>query len=458
MIMERAYSQRRRERQVKLGLRAGNRTRACSNGAAWQTARMDEAQAHVRELGAQARAALPALAKATRAEKDAALAAAATRLRASTHALLEANRADVETAQRSGMTASFVDRLALTAERVEAIAQAVEAVAALPDPVGRMLDSRTRPNGLVIDRVAVPIGTIGMIYESRPNVAADAGALALKSGNALILRGGSDSLRSTQVIVSAMQAGIAAAGLPTDAIQAIRTPDRAAVAELLRGAGGTIDLVIPRGGKGLVSLVQNEARVPTLLHLDGNCHSYVHEKADLDRALTVIENAKLRRTGICGATESILVDRAVAAAFLPRLAEAFDGRCALRGDAEARAVDARIQPASAEDWDTEYLDAIASVAVVDGLDDAIAWVNAHGSHHTDAILTEDDDAAARFLAEVDSAIVMHNASTQFADGGEFGMGAEIGIATGRLHARGPVGLEQLTTYKYLVRGGGQVRD
>ncbi|MBX9898629.1 MAG: glutamate-5-semialdehyde dehydrogenase [Qipengyuania sp.] len=418
---------------------------------------MSEAENHVRELGGRARAALPALARAERAAKDAALNAAARTLRETAGELIAANAADCVAAERAGIGAAFLDRLTLTPERIEGMAAALEAIAALPDPVGRLLDTTTRPNGLAIERVAVPIGVIGMIYESRPNVAADAGALCLKSGNAAILRGGSDSARSTGVIVAAMRAGLAAAGLPRDAVQAVGTPDRAAVAELLRGAGGAVDLVIPRGGKGLVALVQAEARVPTLLHLDGNCHSYVHQAADPAKALAVIRNAKLRRIGVCGATESILVDRAIAGDMVPALAEMFEGVCELRGDAAARALDPRILPASAEDWDIEYLDAIASVAVVDGLDEAVAWVNRHGSHHTDAILTEDPAAAKRFLAEVDSAIVIHNASTQFADGGEFGMGAEIGIATGRLHARGPVGLEQLTTYKYRVRGSGQTR-
>jgi glutamate-5-semialdehyde dehydrogenase len=418
---------------------------------------MSEVESHVRELGTNARAALPALARADSAQKDRALGAAAEALRTTADELLAANAADVAAARTSGMTASFLDRLTLTAERIVAMAAGLEAVAGLPDPVSRLLESHARPNGLIIERVAVPIGVIGMVYESRPNVAADAGALCLKSGNAVILRGGSDSARSTAVIVSAMRAGLAAAGLPEDAVQAVGTYERAAVAELLRGAGGTIDLVIPRGGKGLVELVRREARVATLLHLDGNCHSYVHEAAHLGKALEVIANAKLRRTGICGATESILVDRAIADRFIPLLADEMAEDCELRGDAAAVALDDRIDPAQDSDWSTEYLDAIASVAVVDGLDEAIAWVNRYGSHHTDAILTEDQAAADRFLAEVDSAIVMHNASTQFADGGEFGMGAEIGIATGRFHARGPVGLEQLTTYKYRVRGSGQTR-
>jgi glutamate-5-semialdehyde dehydrogenase len=418
---------------------------------------MTEAESQVRELGGRARTALPALGRAERTAKDAALGAAARSLRDSADELIAVNTDDRLEAAASGMSAAFLDRLSLTPDRIEAMASGLEALAALPDPVGRVLERIERPNGLTIERVAVPIGVIGMIYESRPNVAADAGALCLKSGNAVILRGGSDSARSTALIVAAMRAGLAEAGLPEDAVQAVATPDRAAVAELLRGADGTVDLVIPRGGKGLVELVQREARVPTLLHLDGNCHSYVHAAADQAQALEIIRNAKLRRTGICGATESILVDRTIAPAFLPALADAFDGACELRGDAQSTALDARIKPASEQDWDAEYLDAIASVAVVEGLEDAIAWVNRHGSHHTDAILTEDAAAAERFLAEVDSAIVMHNASTQFADGGEFGMGAEIGIATGRFHARGPVGLEQLTTYKYRVRGSGQTR-
>jgi glutamate-5-semialdehyde dehydrogenase len=418
---------------------------------------MNDADQHVRDLGERARYAQPVLARADRGAKDAALIAAARALREAESDLLAANAADVAAAERDGMAASFLDRLALDTERIEGIAAGLDVIAALPDPVGRLLDSTTRPNGLVIERVAVPIGVIGMIYESRPNVAADAGGLCLKSGNAVVLRGGSESARSTAEIVAAMRRGLAEVGLPEDALQAVATPDRAAVAELLRGAGATIDLVIPRGGKGLVELVQREARVPTLLHLDGNCHSYVHESADIAKALDIIRNAKLRRTGVCGALESILVDRAVASEVVPALANLFGSDCELRGDDTSAALDNRIARAAADDWDTEYLDAIASVALVDGLDQAIDWVNRHGSHHTDAILTEDQAAADRFLAEVDSAIVMHNASTQFADGGEFGMGAEIGIATGRFHARGPVGLEQLTTYKYRVRGTGQTR-
>ena len=302
----------------------------------------------------------------------------------------------------------------------------------------------------------MPIGVIGMIYESRPNVGADASALCLKSGNAVILRGGSESRYSTRVIVDCMRAGLKAAGLPEDAVQTVGTTDRNAVAALLK-ADEFVDLVIPRGGRGLVELVRDQASVPTLLHLDGNCHSYVHAAADLDKAVKVIRNAKLRRTGVCGATESVVVDRAVAEAFIPKFADTMGGDCELRGDADAVAIDGRLKQATEEDWNTEYLDPIASVKIVDGLDEGIAWVEAHSSHHTDAILTEDDDAARKFMTSIDSAIVMHNASTQFADGGEFGMGAEIGIATGKMHARGPVGLEQLCSFKYLVHGDGQIR-
>jgi len=309
---------------------------------------------------------------------------------------------------------------------------------------------------LKIERVAVPIGVIGMIYESRPNVGADASALCLKSGNAVILRGGSESRNSTRVIVRCMQEGLKAAGLPEHAVQTVGTTDRAAVAELLK-ADEFIDLVIPRGGRGLVELVRDQASVPTLLHLDGNCHTYVHSKADLDKAAEVIRNAKLRRTGVCGATESIVVDKAVAEQAIPKIAEIFGDDCELRGDETAVSLAPSIKPATDEDWGTEYLDPIASVKVVDGLDEAIAWVDKYSSHHTDAIITEDDDAARKFMTSIDSAILMHNASTQFADGGEFGMGAEIGIATGKMHARGPVGLEQLTSFKYLVHGNGQTR-
>lgn len=410
---------------------------------------------HVRQLGTAARKAARVLASASTEAKNAALLEAAKALRAAAPALLEANAKDVASVEGS-KDAAFIDRLRLTEDRVEGMATALEDIAALPDPVGRVLATFERPNGLVIERVAVPIGVIGMIYESRPNVGADASSLCLKSGNAVILRGGSESRHSTREIVRAMQAGLSAAGLPEDAVQTVQTTSREAVAELLK-ADEFVDLVIPRGGRGLVELVRDQASVPTLLHLDGNCHSYVHEAADVAKAVDVIRNAKLRRTGVCGATESVVVDRAIAPAFVPALAEAMGADCELRGDAEAVALDGRITLASEEDWSTEYLGPIASVKLVDGLDEAIDWVESHSSHHTDAIMTEDAEAARRFMAAIDSAIVMHNASTQFADGGEFGMGAEIGIATGKMHARGPVGLEQLCSFKYLVHGSGQMR-
>ncbi|MEE4212365.1 MAG: glutamate-5-semialdehyde dehydrogenase [Parvularcula sp.] len=410
---------------------------------------------HVKELGEAGRAAARQLAAASTETKNKAIKEAASALRKATGELVAANEKDVAKAREGGRDDAFIDRLVLNEERIEGVASALEEIVALPDPVGRVLHSTERPNGLVIERVAVPIGVIAMIYESRPNVGADAGALCLKSGNVVILRGGSESQGSTEVIVRCLQDGLAKAGLPRDCVQTVGTSDRAVVGELLQ-ATDYVDLVIPRGGRGLVSLVRDQARVPTLLHLDGNCHSYVHEKADLQKAVEVIANAKLRRTGVCGATESVVVDRAVAAAFLPGLVDTLEG-CEVRGDDAARAADDRIVPASEEDWNTEYLGPILSVKTVDGLSEGIAWVQSHSSGHTDAILTEDRAAAERFFAEIDSAIVMHNASTQFADGGEFGMGAEIGIATGKVHARGPVGLEQLTTFKYRVHGEGQTR-
>ena len=412
-------------------------------------------QIHIKTLGQNARKAARGLLSASTEAKNTALREAAKALRAATPELLEANAEDVKSVEGKKPD-SFIDRLKLTEDRIEGMASALEEIAELPDPVGRELATFERPNGLSIQRVAVPIGVIGMIYESRPNVGADASALCLKSGNAVILRGGSESRHSTRVIVEAMRKGLKAAGLPEDAVQTVGTTDRAAVAELLK-ADEFIDLVIPRGGRGLVELVRDQASVPTLLHLDGNCHSYVHEAADLDKAAEVIRNAKLRRTGVCGATESIVVDRSVAKDFIPRLTKIMDGDCELRGDEEAVAIDSSIKPATEADWNTEYLDPIASVKVVDGLDEAIDWVDTHSSHHTDAIMTEDDEAARRFMTSIDSAIVMRNASTQFADGGEFGMGAEIGIATGKMHARGPVGLEQLCSFKYLVHGQGQTR-
>jgi len=412
-------------------------------------------QIHIHELGSKARAAAKGLLSASTEAKNTALREAAKALRANMADLIAANDKDVESVAGKKPD-SFVDRLRLDEDRIEGMASALEEIAELPDPVNRQLATMDRPNGLKIERVAVPIGVIGMIYESRPNVGADASALCLKSGNAVILRGGSESRHSTKVIVDCMRKGLAAAGLPEDAVQTVGTTDRAAVAALLK-ADEFVDLVIPRGGRGLVELVRDQASVPTLLHLDGNCHSYVHEAADLDKAAEVIRNAKLRRTGVCGATESIVVDRAVAKDFVPRLTAIMGSDCELRGDQEAVAIDNSIKPAEDADWNTEYLDTIASVKVVDGLDEAIAWVDEHSSHHTDAIMTEDDEAARRFMTAIDSAIVMRNASTQFADGGEFGMGAEIGIATGKMHARGPVGLEQLCSFKYLVHGDGQTR-
>jgi len=418
----------------------------------------DDIAALMHDIGRRARAAARALAIAPAELKTRALNEAAAALRADKATILAANAEDVAEARRNGQPASYIDRLALDERRVEAIAAAVEAVAALPDPVGRTLATFTRPNGLVIERVATPLGVIGVIFESRPNVTADAGALCLKAGNAAILRTGSDSFRSASAIAAAMARGIAAAGLPAEAVQLVPTREREAVGLMLGGLGGNIDVIVPRGGKSLVARVQAEARVPVFAHLDGNCHVYVHAAADLPMAKTIVLNAKMRRTGICGAAETLLVDRACAATHLPPLVTMLlDAGCAVRGDAAAQAVDSRVTPASEEDWRTEYLDAIIAVRVVDGLDEAMAHIDTYGSHHTESILTEDAAAAARFLAEVDSAIVMHNASTQFADGGEFGFGAEIGIATGRMHARGPVGVEQLTSFNYRVHGSGQTR-
>ncbi|MCU0681141.1 MAG: glutamate-5-semialdehyde dehydrogenase [Polyangiaceae bacterium] len=415
-------------------------------------------EAALADVGRRARAAARRLAFATAAEKNAGLAAAARELRARADAILAANAEDLAEARDAGQPASFLDRLALSTARVEAIAAAVEGVAALPDPVGRVLAVFERPNGLRIERVATPLGVVGIIFESRPNVTADAGALCLKAGNAAILRAGSDSLRSSGAIAAAMAAGLEAAGLPASAVQLLATRDRAAVGAMLAGLEGAIDVIVPRGGKGLVARVQAEARVPVFAHLDGNCHVYVHAAADPAMAESIVLNAKLRRTGICGAAETLLVDRACAGTHLRPIVSALLGAgCVVRGDAAVVAVDSRVEPATEEDWRTEYLDAIIAARVVDGLDEAIAHIETYGSHHTDAIVTEDQAAAERFLAEVDSAIVLHNASTQFADGGEFGFGAEIGIATGRMHARGPVGVEQLTTFKYRVRGTGQIR-
>ncbi|MBK1869035.1 glutamate-5-semialdehyde dehydrogenase [Taklimakanibacter albus] len=409
-------------------------------------------------MGKAARRAARQLALASSETKNKALGLMAQAIRADAALIARENAADLEAAKHKELKSSFVDRLTLTPERIEAMAKGLDEIAALPDPVGHVTESWTRPNGLRIARVRVPIGVIGIIYESRPNVTADAGALAMKSGNAAILRGGSDSYRSSAAIVAALQRGLAEAGLPKEAIQMVPTMDRDAVGLLLSGLDGTVDLIVPRGGKSLVARVQQEARVPVFSHLEGICHVYVDKAADLDMAREIVRNAKMRRTGICGAAETILVDSAVAATHLkPLIATLADAGCEVRGCAETQAADPRVTKASEEDWSTEYLDAIVSMKVVAGLDAAMDHIARYGSQHTDAIITADEVAARRFLTEVDSAITLHNASTQFADGGEFGFGAEIGIATGRLHARGPVGLEQLTTFKYQVSGTGQIR-
>ena len=409
----------------------------------------------IEAIGRRARDAARVLARTPSADKARALTAAAESIRGNAAAILSANAEDVARGKANGLSAAMLDRLRLDEARLEAMAAGVEAVAALDDPVGALIDERIRPNGLRLQRVRVPLGVVGIIYESRPNVTADAGALCLRAGNAAILRGGSEASLSNRAIHAAMVEGIAAEGLPEDSIQLVPTTDRAAVGAML-AASGLIDIIVPRGGKNLVARVQAEARVPVLAHLDGVNHLYIHSAADPVKARAIALNAKMRRTGICGATETLLIDRAYPDPARV-LAALLDAGCELRGDEAARAIDARVRPAEPADWDTEYLDAICSVAIVDGLDAAMAHIARHGSQHTDAIVTEDEAAAERFLAEVDSAIVMHNASTQFADGGEFGLGAEIGIATGRLHARGPVALEGLTTYKWLVRGEGQLR-
>ncbi|WP_442754301.1 glutamate-5-semialdehyde dehydrogenase [Methylocystis sp. JAN1] len=415
-------------------------------------------QASLSVLGRAARRAARAVALARSAAKNKALRAAATEIRSRKEAILAANALDVADAKARGTAGSFIDRLTLNASRVEAIAQGVEEIAELPDPVGRLLARFERPNGLVIERVSTPLGVIGVIYESRPNVTADAGALCLKAGNAAILRGGSESLRSSRAIHACLVVGLKAAGLPEAAISLIDTADRAAVGAMLAGLDGNIDVIVPRGGKSLVARVQHEARVPVFAHLEGVVHVYVHKDADLGMAKRLVLNAKMRRTGICGAAETLLVDRGCAGTHLaPLVAMLIDAGCEVRGDAATQAVDARVRPAAEEDWRAEYLDAIIAAKVVDGLDAAIEHIETYGSHHTDCIVTKDDAAAQRFMSEVDSAIVLHNASTQFADGGEFGFGAEIGIATGRMHARGPVGVEQLTSFKYRVHGAGQVR-
>jgi glutamate-5-semialdehyde dehydrogenase len=409
-------------------------------------------------IGRAARAAARQLANAPTAAKNKALLTAAAAIRRNASAILAENALDLASVKGEGAAASFIDRLTLSPARVEAMAKGLEEVAALPDPIGTVTAEWDRPNGLHIERVRTPLGVIGIIYESRPNVTADAGALCLKAGDAAILRGGSDSFRTSSAIHRCLVEGLEAGGLPATAIQSVPTRDRAAVGMMLAGLGGNIDVIVPRGGKSLVARVQDEARVPVFAHLEGLCHVYVDRAADLDMAKTIVVNAKMRRTGVCGAAETLLVDRAIAPVAVPPLVEALQAAgCAVRGDEETRALAANVAPATEADWRTEYLDAIIAVKVVDGVTGAIDHIEHYGSHHTDSIITADRATADRFMAEVDSAIVLHNASTQFADGGEFGMGAEIGIATGRMHARGPVGVEQLTSFKYRVRGQGQIR-
>ena len=408
-------------------------------------------------IGRQARAAAKVLAGASARTKNEALLAAARAIRTNRTVILAANREDVAEAEQKSLSGAMLDRLVLNEARIEAMAKGLDEVAALADPVGDELARWSRPNGLDIARIRVPLGVIGIIYESRPNVTADAGALCLKSGNAAILRGGSESFRSTAAIMACLQEGLREAGLPAEALQSVPTTDRAAVGILLK-MSEFIDVIVPRGGRSLIERVIAESRIPLFQHLEGNNHTYVHAAADLEMARKIVVNAKLRRTGVCGATETLLVDKAVAATHLaPLVTDLLDAGCEVRGDGATQAVDRRVCGVAEVDWATEYLDAIIAVKVVDGLDEALTHIERFGSHHTDAIVTNDAAAAEAFLAAVDSAIVLVNASTQFADGGEFGMGAEIGISTGRLHARGPVGVEQLTTFKYVVRGAGQVR-
>jgi glutamate-5-semialdehyde dehydrogenase len=409
-------------------------------------------------MGERARAASRTLGLMTPEDRTRGLVAIAAAIRAAADDILTANEADMAAARTKGLAPSMLDRLALDAGRIEAIAAGVETVAALPDPVGRELARWTPPNGLDITRVAVPLGVIGIIYESRPNVTVDAGTLCLRSGNAAILRGGSESILSSRVLAGAMRAALAGEGLPEDAVQLVDTTSREAVGHMLAGLGGALDVIVPRGGRSLVERVQAEARVPVIGHLEGLCHTYVDAAADPAKAVDITVNAKMRRTGVCGSTETLLVDVAVAPTLLPQIARALEAAgCELRGDGRTRALLPHVAPATDEDWATEYLAPILAIAVVDGIEGALAHIARWSSGHTDAIITENQDTAETFLARVDSAIVLHNASTQFADGGEFGFGAEIGIATGRIHARGPVGAEQLTTYKYAVRGTGQVR-
>jgi len=410
------------------------------------------------DIGRRARAAGRVLAIAPSVQKDRALSAMAAAVRAATADILAGNAKDVEAMKANGQTSAFLDRGTLTEDRIEAIAAALEDIVKLADPVGSVIAEWDRPNGLHIERVRTPLGVIGVIYESRPNVTADAGALCLKAGNAVVLRGGSDTIHSNMAIHKALAAGLAEAGLPEDAIQVVPVTDRAAVGEMLRGLEGNLDVIVPRGGKSLVGRVQDEARVPVFAHLEGLVHIYLDKAADPQKAMDIVVNSKLRRTGICGALETLLVHEDFAAEHLTPVLEALADRdCELRGDEKTQALQGGIVPAVEADWTTEYLEAVLSVKVVSGLDEAIDHIAEHGSSHTDCIITEDAAAAETFFQKVDSAILLHNASTQFADGGEFGMGAEIGIATGRMHARGPVGVEQLTSFKYRVRGSGQTR-
>jgi glutamate-5-semialdehyde dehydrogenase len=410
----------------------------------------------MRALGRAARAAADRLALADTEAKNHALRDMAAAIRANEKSILEANADDMLDAKAKGLSVALLDRLMLDPKRVEAMAKGLEEIAALPDPVGRTLADWRRPNGLHIARVAVPLGVIGIIYESRPNVTADAGGLCLKSGNAAILRGGSESARSSAAIIEALQVGLRKAGLPAEAIQAVPTSDRAAVGILL-GMHDLVDIIVPRGGKGLIERVAAESRIPVIMHLEGNCHTYIDGDADPEKARAILLNAKMRRTGVCGATETVLVDKRAEALIPILIDDLIRAGCEVRGDVLFQAADNRVKPATDADWDTEYLDAIIAARVVDGVGGAIQHIKRHGSKHTEAIVTENKATAERFLQEIDAAILIWNASTQFADGGEFGMGAEIGISTGKLHARGPVGCEQLTSYKYIVRGTGQVR-
>lgn len=409
-------------------------------------------------IGAQAKAASRPLSIASTAKKNRALLAMASAIDASVDRILDANKQDVEAAEQAGVAGSFIDRLKLDPSRIAGISEGIRAIANLADPVGEVIAAWDRPNGLKIERVRTPLGVIGVIYESRPNVTADAGALCLKAGNAVILRGGSDSQYSSRAIHACLVEGLKIAGLPEHAIQLVPVTDRAAVGLLLGGLGGTVDVIVPRGGKSLVGRVQTEARVPVFAHLEGICHVYVDKSADLDMAKKIVLNAKMRRTGICGSAETLLVDRAVAASHLEPLVNILlEAGCEVRGSDEVQNAVAGVTLANEEDWRTEYLDAIISVALVDGIDGAIQHIGTYSSNHTEAVIAEDPEVVARFFNEIDSAILLHNASTQFADGGEFGMGAEIGIATGKMHARGPVGVEQLTSFKYRVHGTGQTR-